>query len=108
MRELSQNDEAFILGGKIMLKQLFIFRDFRLFQFVFQKIPSGDVKKIVIRRGWYQFNMMAIVYVAGFIMFNSLHMQEITFLLGIGFLFVSILIFLNTIRNIKFSEQLHD
>ncbi len=90
-----------------MLSFLWIFRNFELFKSVFNNSESNHVRQLVIRRGWHHFNMQAIVYVAGLAAFNSLEIPEITAYLGLGFFLFTALIYINTQRNIKFSEKLH-
>lgn len=89
-----------------MLSLLWIFRDIRQFSAFFKGAHSSEVRRQVVRRGWHQFNMQAVAYVAGLVIFNSLKMPEIVTYLGLGFLMLTALIYANTKRNIRFSEQL--
>jgi hypothetical protein len=89
-----------------MLSLLWIFTDTRQFSAFFKGAHSSAVRQKVIRRGWHHFNMQAVVYVAGLVIFNSLKMPEIVIYLSVGFLMLTALIYANTNRNIKFSEQM--
>ncbi len=89
-----------------MLDTFFIFRDFQQFGAFFKGAKSGDVRQKVVRRGWHHFNMQSVVFVVGLLIFNSLGTPDVVTYLGLGFIAFGTLIYLNTQRNIKFSEKL--
>lgn len=89
-----------------MLTVFWIFRDFQRFGAFFKGANSGDVRQKVVRRGWHHFNMQSVIFVAGLLIFNSLDMPDVVTYLGLGFIAFGALIYLNTQRNIKFSEKL--
>lgn len=87
-----------------MLQSLMIFKNFEVFKAYFKN--SLDPRAQVVKIGWHHFNMQCVVYVAGLVIFNSLKMPEMLIYLGLGFLMLTALIYANTNRNIKFSEQM--
>lgn len=91
-----------------MLKSLMVFKNIEVFKGYFKDLASQDIRAAVVKRGWHHFNMQSIVFIAGLSVFSSLGMTEIVTYMGFGFLSIGLFIYLNTQRNIKFSEQTNE